>query len=169
MHNFTSRALKCFVPNCCHQTHTHTHTAGALAGAAEGAKQRDRNSLLLLFEAVLFLKIVQGGSTGCPWLAESPTAAAKIGSCSIINSSASRRGEEERRRGGGTFALSFSVLLFLKSSFSTAVLFVSSKAQHSYCRVWVGCGRANACTHECGSRGCRILCTTCCPYLRSWL
>lgn len=36
------------------------------AAAAEGAKHRDENSLVLLFEAVLVLKIVQGGSTGCP-------------------------------------------------------------------------------------------------------
>lgn len=36
------------------------------AAAAEGAKHRDKNSSVLLFEAVLLLKIAQGGSTGCP-------------------------------------------------------------------------------------------------------
>lgn len=39
-----------------------------LAGtaAAEGAKHRDKNSSVLLFEAALLLKIEQGGSTGSP-------------------------------------------------------------------------------------------------------
>lgn len=39
------------------------------AAAAERAKHRDKNSSVLLFEAVLLLKIVQGGAWAVPdWL-----------------------------------------------------------------------------------------------------
>lgn len=47
--------------------HTYTlHVPLAGAAAAERAKHSDKNSLVLLFEAFPFLKIVEGVYTGCP-------------------------------------------------------------------------------------------------------
>lgn len=71
-HYLTRLALKCFFLNSCHHTNKHAEASAGTA-AAEGGKRRAEKSWMLLFGAVLWLRIEWGGgSTGSPTLALSP-------------------------------------------------------------------------------------------------